>query len=169
MVTTSAVAPDAFPMKLFSLKPITMNAYMNFSKKKKKKKPINEGIEAVKFFYKNWHNDKFPVVKCLDYEYPGQPHQKTYGQRKDLLGWNVNYFENKEDAVRTIDDIDTFARMLSANKQEKYKRIKYFFPEQASYIRRYNRDFIRGLKRKDGWYWTKTDFEEMKQREKDFS
>lgn len=138
-------------------------------KKKKKRRVVNENIEEVKFLYKNWHNDKFPVVKVLDTEYKGREGQSTYGQRKDLLGWNVNYFENKEDAARTIDDIDTFARMISANKEEKYKRIKYFFPEQASYIRRYSREFVNHLKRKEGSYWIPTTYEEMKTRDREFS
>ena len=51
--------------------------------------------------------------------------------------------------------------MLSANKEEKYKRIKYFFPEQAKFIRRYMRKHIKGLKVKDGILWKKTDFNKL--------
>jgi hypothetical protein len=129
-----------------------------------KERPLNETIEMVKFYYKDWKHDKTPRVKVLDYEYPGRPGQKTYGQRKDLLGWNVNYFENKEDAIRTIDDIDTFARMLSVDLKEKYRRIKYFFPEQAQYLRRYKRDSVRALKVKDDWFWRVASFEEAQKR-----
>lgn len=125
---------------------------------------LNESLETVKFFYKNWKNDKHPKVMVLDYKYPGMPHQKTYGQRQDLLGWNVNYFENKEDAVRSINDIDTFARMLSNNLEEKYRRIKYFFPEQSQYLRRYKRDAIKGLKVKKGWFWRLTSFDDAEKK-----
>lgn len=168
MVTSSAVAPDAFPMKLFTIRPIVIDTYMKMLKKKKKRK-LNEDLQTVKFFYKNWHSDKFPKVLVLDTEYKGRPGQSTYGQRDDVLGWNVNYFENKEEAVRTINDIDTFARMISVDKEEKYKRVRYFFPEQSSYIRRYSREFIRGLKAKEDYFWKPTTFDEIKIKDKDFS
>jgi hypothetical protein len=54
--------------------------------------------------------------------------------------------------------------MLSANKLEKYKRIRYFFPEQINFLRRYNKDFVRDLRVKKGWFWTKTSFDEAKKR-----
>lgn len=120
---------------------------------------LNESLDAVRFYYKNWKHDKRPIVKVLDYRYPGMPNQRTYGQREDLLGWNVNYFENKKDAIKTIDDIDTFAKMLSNNKLEKYRRIKYFFPEQAQYLRRYKRESIKNMKMKDGWFWRVKSFD----------
>jgi hypothetical protein len=131
---------------------------------KNKPTQLNETLEMIKFYYKDYKHNKTPLVKVLDYKYPGRPGQKTYGQREDLLGWNVNYFENKEDAIRTIDDIDTFARMLSVNKQEKYRRIKYFFSEQANYLRRYKRDSIKSLKIKDDWFWRVASFEEAEKR-----
>ena len=69
--------------------------------------------------------------------------KKSYGKRSDVLGWNLNYFINKEYAEKAIDDIDSFARLLSGNnKLEKYERIKKLFPEQAAFIRRYNKVFI---------------------------
>lgn len=134
-------------------------------KKRKKKKQILETITPVKFHYTNYKHDKTPKVMVLDFDYEGRPGQKTYGQRKDLLGWNINYFENKEEAVRSINDIDTFAKMLSANKLEKYRRIRYFFPEQYSYIRRYNKEFVKNLKVKNGWFWTRTTIEDLKNKE----
>lgn len=124
-------------------------------------KEINEALEYVKFHYSNWHNDKRPRVKALDFKYPGQEGQDTYGQRDDILGWNINYFKNKKYAKKAIDEIDSFARLLAANKLEKYKRIKHFFPEQAKYIRRYMRKHVKGLKRKDNGLWRKTKFPDL--------
>jgi len=158
-MTTSALSGNEIPVNVMGL---IRRAEL---KKKKKKKRLVETIEPVKFRYTNYKHDKVPRVMVLDFEYEGQPHQKTYKQRKDLLGWNINYFENKEEAVRSINDIDTFAKMLSANKLEKYKRIRYFFPEQANFIRRYNREFVRDLRIKKGWFWTKTTIEDAKNRE----
>jgi len=90
---------------------------------------LNEDAVLVKFKYDNFKQDPNPKVKVLDFEYPGQKGQKSYGKRSDVLGFNVNYYENKKYAMRAIDEIDSFARLLSANKEEKYKRIKYFFPD----------------------------------------
>jgi hypothetical protein len=123
---------------------------------------LEEALELVKFHYSNWKHDKRPRVKVLDFRYPGRPGQKTYGQRRDLLGWNINYFKNKRYARRAIDEIDSFARLLSANNKEKYRRIKYFFPQQAKYIRRYMRKHIKGLKRKGRiGLWRNTDYTKL--------
>lgn len=159
-----------------------------FMKKKRKKikqvlKPLEEqfgnnfspvlleNLVKVKFKYTNYKHDPIPKILALDFNYKGLPHQKTYGQREDVLGWNTNYFENKKDAIRTINDIDTFARMLSSNKLEKYKRIKYFFPEQSQYIRRFNRKYIVSLKTKEekDWFWKKTTFEQLEKDNDRFS
>jgi len=133
---------------------------------------INEALELVKFAYGNHSKDtaasKRPRVKVLDYRYPGQPHQKTYGQRKDLLGWNINYFSNKRYARRAIDEIDSFARLLDAGDKEKYSRVKYFFPEQAKFLRRYMRKRISNIKRKGAiGLWKKTDYTDLIDRHKD--
>ena len=77
------------------------------------------------------------------------------------MGWNINYFQNKRYARRAIDEIDSFARLLATNNKEKYKRIKDFFPEQAKLIRRYQKKHVKGLKRKDGVFWKKTDYGEL--------
>tara|TARA_Y100000310_G_scaffold345026_1_gene461262 strand:+ start:4584 stop:4982 length:399 start_codon:yes stop_codon:yes gene_type:complete len=122
---------------------------------------INEALQLIKFHYSNYKHNKRPRVKVLDYEYPGIKGQKTYGKRNDLLGWNINYFKNKKYARKAVDEIDSFARMLGAENEEKYKRIKYFFPEQAKFIRRYMRKHIKGLKRKDKWRWKNTDYSEL--------
>lgn len=109
---------------------------------------LYEDLQMVKFKYSNFKNDPTPRVKVLDYEYPGRLGQKSYGLRKDLLGFNLNYFKNSRYANRAIDEIDGFARLLSADKKEKYERLKYFYPEVLKFIRRYNREHISNLKRK---------------------
>lgn len=123
---------------------------------------LNEDLAYVKFKYDNYKNDPIPRVKVLDTEYPGIKGQKTYGQRNDLLGWNLNYFKNKRYAKRAIDDIESFAKLLSADKGEVYKRIKYFFPEQAKFIRRYMRKHVKGLKHRKGVFWRNTTYPEIK-------
>ena len=125
---------------------------------------LNESLQYVKFAYDNNDNkDKHPKVKVLDFKYKGQQGQKTYGKRQDLLGWNLRYFSNKRYAEKAIDDIDSFSRMLGANsREEKYKRIKYFFPQQAKLIRRYIRKHIKNLKHKPGvFFWKGTNFDEL--------
>lgn len=135
--------------------------YMDVAKCPKCGNTLTEELQYIKFAYKNYKNDKRPKVKVLDYKYKGIPGQKTYGERDDLLGWNLNYIKNKKMAIKAIDDIDSFARALSANKEEKYRRIKYFFPEQAKLIRRYMRDHIKGMKVKDGILWKKADYNSL--------
>lgn len=140
------------------IKKITIKVFYNV-----KKQNINESLQYVKFTYDNYKNDKTPKVKILDYKYPGQVGQKTYGNRNDLLGWNLNYFKNKKYAKKAIDDIDSFSRMLGANSnEEKYKRIKYFFPEQAKLLRRYMKKHIKNLRYKPGtFFWKKTNFDKL--------
>jgi len=114
-----------------------------------------EDIPTVKFYYSHYHNDKYPEVMAFDTKYKGRKGQKTYGEREDVLGWNLNYYDNKEDAQKSIQEINDFAEMLSKNKEEKYKRVKYFFPKQAELIRRYKKNGIKFLrtKGKDGlWH-----------------
>lgn len=122
---------------------------------------IYEDLQLVKFKYSNYKQDPKPKVKVLDFQYPGQPHQKTYGQRDDLLGFNLNYFKNKKYAAKAIDDIDGFARLLSANNKEKWKRLKYFYPEVLKYIRRYNRKHINGIKQKKTFFWKSTTYDKL--------
>lgn len=127
----------------------------------KLRKELNEGLTYIKFKYNNYKQDPVPRVKVLDYKYPGQPDQSTYGQRDDLLGWNLNYFKNKKYAKRAIDDIADFASLLSANKLEMYRRVKAFFPEQAKLMRRYQRAYIKGLKQKKGILWRRADINDL--------
>jgi hypothetical protein len=128
---------------------------------------LNERLLYVKFKYDNFKQDPRPRVKVLDFEYPGQENQKSYGQRKDLLGWNINYFSNKKQAREAIDDIADFARLLAANKLEMYQRIRDLFPEQAQYLRRYNRDFVKGIKERKGILWRRADLNDLTKREPD--
>ena len=131
---------------------------------------LNEALELIKFNYanhsKNTASSRTPHVKALDYEYPGRKGQKTYGKRKDLLGWNISYFSNKRYARKAVDEIDSFARLLGAHGEEKYKRIKYFFPEQAKFVRRYKKEHIGNLKRKGFLRWKRTDFGELTKRDR---
>jgi len=122
---------------------------------------LDEGLTYVKFKYSNYNQDPVPRVKVLDYKYPGQEGQKTYGQREDMLGWNLNYFKNKKYAKQAIDDIADFASLLSANKLEMYRRVKAFFPEQAKLMRRYQRAYVKGLKSKRGILWRKADINDL--------
>lgn len=122
---------------------------------------INEDLPTLKFHYSNYNNDPRPRVKALDLDYPGRKGQKTYGKRKDILGWNLNYFKNSRYAARAIDDIDSFAKLLGADKKEKYERIKKLFPEQAKYLRRYMKKHVKGLKMKKGWFWKSADYNDI--------
>ncbi|RLD64030.1 MAG: hypothetical protein DRJ01_02165 [Bacteroidetes bacterium] len=128
---------------------------------------LNEDLNFVKFKYSNYKEDPKPKVKVLDFEYPGQVGQKTYGDREDLLGFNINYFKNPRYAKRAIDEIDGFARLLSANKKEKYKRLKYFYPEISKFIRRYQRQYISNLKHKKKLVWRGTSYNGLIDYDKD--
>lgn len=130
-------------------------------------KKVNEALAYVKFKYDNYKEDPKPRVKVLDFKYPGQEGQKTYGQRDDVLGWNLNYYTNKKEAKRAIDDIADFASLLAANKLEMYRRIRAFFPEQAKLIRRYNRDYIKGAKEKRGILWRRADLDDLERRNRE--
>jgi hypothetical protein len=137
---------------------------------KEKNKALKEALSYTKFVYKNYKNDKTPHVKVLDFEYPGQPGQKTYGQRRDVLGWNLDYLEggksSKEEALRAMDEIDDFADLLSANKKEKYERITTMFPQVAEYLRRYMKQHIKGFKTKDNGNWKKMTVKQILSKDK---
>lgn len=124
---------------------------------------FKEELNTAKFFYTNWKHDKFPQVKILDYHYTKEG-EKTPSD--DLIGWNLNYYSNKEEAAKTIDDIDSFARLISADNKEKYNRIKYFFPEQEKLIRRYKKNNIKNIKEKDGLLWKKTSLKNLEEKHK---
>jgi len=116
---------------------------------------LKESLQYIKFHYTNYKHDKRPKVKVLDHNYLGQINQKSYGKRKDILGYNLNYVKNRKEAIKAIDDISNFGDMLSNNKEEKYRRIKYFFPEQSKFIRRYMKKHMKGIKEKNGLLWKK--------------
>lgn len=130
------------------------------------KEKLYENLQLVKFKYANFKNDPTPKVKVLDFEYLGKAGQKNYGKRKDLLGFNINYFKNPNYAKQSIDKIDNFARMLSADKNEKYKRLIYFYPEVLKHIRRYNREHIKKLKTKGLIFYKNTDYETLINKDK---
>jgi hypothetical protein len=123
---------------------------------------MNESLELIKFNYENYKHDPNPNVKVLDFMYPGKAGQKTYGRRRDILGWNINYFKNRKYAEQAIDEIDSFARLLDASDKDKYNRVKDFFPEQANLIRRYKKKHVKGLRRKskDG-SWRRTSYNDL--------
>ncbi len=127
---------------------------------------LYEDLQLIKFKYDNFKQDPTPKVKVLDYEYPGIVGQKTYGTRKDLLGFNINYFKNPQYAKRAIDEIDGFARMLSADNKEKYSRLKYFYPEVVKHLRRYNREHIKNLKSKGIIFYKNTDYDTLINKDK---
>jgi len=133
----------------------------------KLKDAINEDLNLVKFKYSNFKHDPKPHVKVLDFTYPGQKGQKTYGKRQDLLGFNLNYFKNKRYAAKAIDEIDGFARLLSANKKEKWTRLKYFYPEVSKFVRRYQRQYINNIKHKKRFIWRNTTYNKLIDYDKD--
>lgn len=168
----SSLVTDKHPSYKRALKHFKKNALikMYFANEKAKankdelvkKTKITEALQVVKFRYMSARHDPVPEVKVLDTEYPGAEGQKTYGQRQDILGWNLNYFENKKEAKKTIDEIDDFAKILGADKKQKYERIKMLFPEQALYLRRYIKDNCKGVKIKEEGLWRPADWDEIK-------
>lgn len=123
---------------------------------------INEELQYIKFSYKSVNsNDPKPKVVVLDFVYPGKKGQKTYGQREDLLGFNLNYSKDKKYAKKAIDEIDTFARLLGAGKKEKWDRVSDFFPDVKEFVRRYKRENMKNIRRKDGWFWKKANFDDL--------
>lgn len=159
LVKSGAVGNNVIPKRLND-NVIRMNPFLDFMKqfdKKEVEKYYTEELEYVKFKYKNYKNDKTPQVKVLDFEYPGIEGQKTYGQRGDILGWNVNYVEGgkdaKKEAIAGIDDIADFTELLGGNSREKYERIVTMFPQAAEFLRRYMKQHIVGAKRKVGSRW----------------
>ena len=124
---------------------------------------LNEVLQLVKFRYTNYKKDPTPEVKVLDTQYFGKIDQKTYRQRQDVLGWNINAYENKKEAEKTLDEIDDFARLLAADKKEKYQRVKLFFPEQAQLLRRYIKEKCKGLRVKEDGLWKQVDWSRIKE------
>lgn len=131
---------------------------------------LTESLPLIKFKYVDWKNTlklpnkrlaKTPRVQVLDLKYPGRKGQKTYGQREDVLGFNINYYKERRKGKDALDDIDSFARLLRADNKEKYKRIKDFYPDAIPYIRRYKKNSIVNLKVKKGLLWSPTSWDEL--------
>lgn len=124
---------------------------------------LKEGLELIKFHYKGKNSHiKIPSVKLLDPEYPGIKGQKNYGKRKDLLGWSLSHVINKKEAIKAIDDISDFTSLLSNSSKDAYTRIKEFYPEQSKFLRRFMRDGIKGLKRKEpNGLWKNVGFDDL--------
>lgn len=163
LVKTSAVGDPKIPKRL-QKGPIRLNPFLDFMKQYSKKdieKWYTEDVAYLKFKYANYHNDKTPHVKVLDFEYPGRPGQKTYGQRKDVLGWNIDYVEGgraaKKEAIKAIDDIVDFTDLLGGEKLEKYRRVVTMFPQVAEHLRRYMKQHISNVKHKPGRVWRKSE------------
>jgi len=53
------------------------------------------------------------------------------------------------------------------DKQEKYKRLKYFYPEVSKFIRRYNREHISNIKHKKRFVWKGSTYNKMIEYDKD--
>ena len=122
----------------------------------KLKELLEEGLPVIKFHYKDCKHDKHPKVLLYDDNYPGKKGEKGYGTREDKLGWNLNYYSNADEAIESINDINDFAKLLSKNKEERYKRIKYFFPEQSKLLRRFKKSRIKFLRsRGEDGIWRK--------------
>ena len=130
----------------------------------KKDEDLEEGLQYVRFTYNGKDATiKHPKVKILDSKYPGIKGQSTYGQREDVLGWSVSHVKNKRYARRAIDEISDFASLLSNSSQEAYRRIKYFYPDQAKFIRRYIKDHITNLKERSPiGLWKKITLSDLK-------
>jgi hypothetical protein len=101
---------------------------------------LNEALKRVRFSYSNYKTDPQPEVKVLDFK---------YGKDKDILGYNINYYSNKEDAAEGFDAIDDFARLINSDDKERYNRIRDFFDKSNISIRRYKRKHISDVEEVD--------------------
>lgn len=170
LVKSGAVGNNLIPKQLQD-GPLRLNPFLDFMKQFSKEdveKSYNEELDYIKFKYSNYSNDKTPNVKVLDFEYPGIKGQKTYGERKDILGWNINYVEggrkDRKEARDGIDDIADFTELLGGTSREKYERIVTMFPQAAEFLRRYNKQHVTGVKRKPGLRWKRTDLDSLTNR-----
>lgn len=174
LVSTSAVGDNLIPKRL-QKEPIRLNPFLDFMRqfsKKDAEKFFTEELEYVKFKYNNYKNDKTPKVKVLDFKYPGIEGQKTYGQREDILGWNINYVEGgkeaRKEAKAGIDDIADFTELLGGNNREKYQRIVTMFPQAGEFLRRYMKKHIVDLKHKPGPRWKRASMDKLTNRGMDY-
>lgn len=160
-MTTASLGPTTYPTKpkkAFSkvirnpaMKdlPISSKEYFPRKKQKKPKKSlggaplvdgdITEALQRIKFNYSSKRSTvPNPEVMVLDPDYQGRPEWRSYGKSKYLLGWSLSHVANKTEAIQAINDITDFTTLLgSDDDKEYYDRVKYFFPEQAGFIRAY--------------------------------
>ena len=117
-------------------------------------KQLNEELELVKFRYPSKHC-KRPKVLVIDAEYPGRVNEKNYGKRHDVLGINIAYApaHERRRIQKALSEIDLFSDFLGADKLEKYRRIRDFYPKALPLIRRYKKAKMKNVKLKRGWFY----------------
>lgn len=122
---------------------------------------LAEEVSFVKFKYSGKRShDKFPHILVLDSHYDGKKYRGEKKTTDDILGFNVAYAKNREDAFNNIHDIMDFASLLDADKLEKYKRLNHFYNDEITkMIRRYKKNGIKKLKKRDKQgLWKDIDF-----------
>lgn len=112
-----------------------------------------KGLPLIKFNYEKPNHCKTPLVKVLDYDYKGQLQQKSYGERKDILGFNIKKDKDRKKHSKELDDLYAFSEYSGFNKKELYNRIKEFDPDIIKFIRRYNKSKIKKPKIKGTIFW----------------
>ena len=119
-----------------------------------KAKQLNEELELIKFRYPSRHCKK-PRVLVLDANYPGRKGEKHYGERLDVLGVNIMYAHpsDRKRIQKALSEIDLFSDFLGADKLERYRRIREFYPEALPYIRRYKKEKMKNMRLKRGWFY----------------
>ena len=113
----------------------------------------SKGLPLIKFDYDKPNNCKTPLVKVLDFDYKGQLGQKSYGNRSDILGFNMKNVASVKKQSKELDDLAAFSEFSGLNKKELYDRIKEFDPEIIKSIRRYNKNKIKHPKKKGTLFW----------------
>ena len=119
-----------------------------------KAKQLTEELELVKFRYPSKHCKK-PRVLVLDANYPGKKNEKHYGERLAVMGVNIIYAPRSERKrkQKALSEIDLFSDFLGADKLEKYRRIREFYPEALPYIRRYKKEKMKNVKLRRGFFY----------------
>lgn len=125
-----------------------------------KAKQLTEELELVRFRYPSKHCRK-PKVLVIDANYPGRVNEKNYGKRLDVLGVNIMYApaHERRRIQKALSEIDLFSDFLGADKLEKYHRLKTFAPDYVlPYLRRYKKEKMRNVKKRDGYFYHKYSF-----------
>lgn len=123
--------------------------------------PITEELAYAKFRYRSKYpnkgyqiHDSKPKILVLDndYIYDGKGNIKP--GRHDILGFNLNYSENKKVDKKAVQEIVSFAHLLKKNKKDVYKRLKDLYPKIVKdNIRCYKPQQMTKLRKKDGFFW----------------